>query len=134
MNSFFVIVGHKDTPLFEQEYGQLFKDKQDTRHLNQFIVHASLDNVDELCWGTTQMYLKIVDKFNEWNTSAYVLANGVRFMLLHDQQNQDGIRHFFQDVHELYLKLLLNPFTMTNQPINNPVFDQRVRQLARKWL
>ncbi|KAI8899859.1 Sedlin [Globomyces pollinis-pini] len=134
-NCYFVIVGTKDNPLYEAEFGPLAKDaKNDNRHLHQFIVHSSLDIVDELLWGTQSKYLKIVDKFNEWNVSAYVLPSGIRFMLLHDTMNTDGIKHFFQECHELYIKVLLNPFMDVNGIVSSGLFDQRVKVHARKWL
>jgi trafficking protein particle complex subunit 2 len=105
-NSYLVIVGTKDNPLYEQEFGLLAKErKDDMRHLNQFVVHSALDIVDELVWGTNALYLKVVDRFNDWQVSAYVLPSGIRFMLLHDTTNTDGIRHFLQEVHELYIKV-----------------------------
>ena len=54
-------------------------------------------------------------------------------VLLHDVRNEDGIKNFFQDVHELYVKVLLNPFYTPNTPITSPSFHQRVTTLGRKY-
>ncbi|KAJ3237626.1 Trafficking protein particle complex subunit 2 [Chytriomyces hyalinus] len=78
-------------------------------------------------------YLKVVDRFNEHHVSAYVTPSGAKFMLVHDAVGGD-VRSFFVDVHELYVKVLLNPFSEINGPINSQLFDVKVRGIARKHL
>ncbi|CAN0555914.1 unnamed protein product, partial [Ectocarpus sp. 12 AP-2014] len=79
-------------------------------------------------------YLRLVDKFNEQNVSAFLTAGGAKLMLLHDGRTDDAIRTFFAEVHELYVKLLMNPFYAYDSPVISPAFDQRVKALARKLL
>ena len=80
------------------------------------------------------MLFRSVDKFNDFLISAFVTAGHIKLMLLHDVRNEEGIRSFFQDVHELYVKVLMNPFYQPSSPITSPLFDSRVKTLGRRHL
>lgn len=64
MSYYFAIVGTQDNPLFEYEFGTSKQGgdgqahfAEQARHLNQFVVHSSLDVVEEVQWGNGQMYV-----------------------------------------------------------------------------
>lgn len=104
------------------------------RHVIQMIANASLDVVEEMQVNSSAMYLKSIDKFNEWTVSAFVTAGNMRFILLHEGKNEEGIRAFFVEVWELYVKTAMNPFHRSDRAIRSPVFDARVRASAKKYL
>jgi len=104
------------------------------RHVIQMIANASLDVIEEVVRRDNGMYLKSVDKFNEWTVSAFITPGNMKFVLLHEGKNDDGIRSFFMEVWELYVKTMLNPFHTAHSTIVSAVFDGRVRASARKHL
>ncbi|XP_034950809.1 probable trafficking protein particle complex subunit 2 [Chelonus insularis] len=135
-NYYFVIVGNADNPLFEIEFSGSNKDskKEDHAHLSQFIAHAALDLVDEHKWKTTSMHLKVIDKFNQWFVSAFVTATQIKFLMVHDTKNEDGIKNFFNEIYEMYIKYSMNPFYKLNTPINCVSFEKKAQLYGRKYL
>ncbi|CAG7849463.1 SubName: Full=Related to Sedlin (Trafficking protein particle complex protein 2) {ECO:0000313/EMBL:CCA67270.1} [Serendipita indica DSM 11827] len=104
------------------------------RHVIQMIANASLDVIEEMMVSNSAMYLKSIDKFNEWTVSAFVTPGNMKFVLLHEAKNDEGIRSFFMEVWELYVKTAMNPFHRSDRTIRSTVFDARVRASAKKWL
>ncbi|THH11549.1 hypothetical protein EW145_g602 [Phellinidium pouzarii] len=105
------------------------------RHVIQMIANASLDVIEDVMRRDSAMYLKAVDRFNEWTVSAFVTPGNMKFILLHEGKNDEGIRAFFMDVWELAAEqTLLNPFHSAYTPIKSSVFDTRVRASAKRHL
>jgi len=104
------------------------------RHVIQMIANASLDVIEDVVRRDNGMYLKSVDKFNEWTVSAFVTPGNMKFVLLHEGKNDEGIRAFFAEVWELYVKTMMNPFHTAHRMIASAVFDGRVRSSAKKHL
>ncbi|KAE8907160.1 hypothetical protein PF005_g20913 [Phytophthora fragariae] len=99
--SMFVVVGSKE-PLYKME---MRARREESAHVDEFVLHAALDLVDELMWTTPAMALKVVDRFNDQLVSAFVTASGVKFLLLHETRNDDTVKAFFHEVHDLYVKV-----------------------------
>ncbi|KAL7626218.1 TRAPP subunit [Parahypoxylon ruwenzoriense] len=170
MSYYFAIVGTQDNPLFEHEFGTSKQGgdgqprfSEQARHMNQFIVHSSLDIVEEVQWGTAQMYLKCVDKFFNNYVSCFVTGGNVKFLLLHQPpgpassssasssasaarsstsiganptspQTEEAVKNFMLEVYESWVKTIMSPFYRVNMEVRSPVFRQRVAAAGRKYL
>jgi hypothetical protein len=84
MSYYFAIIGTKDNPLFEYEFGTsksggdgVARFPEAARQLTQFIVHSSLDMVEEIQWAGGQMYLKVVDRLYNNYVSCFLTGGSV---------------------------------------------------------
>lgn len=91
MSYVFTIVGTRDNPLFSHTFGTSkhgapghAQFPPDSLTLNQFILHSSLDIVEEVQWTTGAMYLKCVDRFQSNYISCFLTGTGMKFLLLHN--------------------------------------------------
>ncbi|ORY69862.1 Sedlin [Pseudomassariella vexata] len=163
MSYYFAIVGTQDNPLFEHEFGSskqggdgMSRFSEQARHMNQFIVHSSLDIVEEVQWGTGQMYLKCIDKFFNNYVSCFITGGNIKFLLLHQPttpvstassrsstsiaanptspQTEEAIKSFFIEVYENWVKTIMSPFYRVNMEVSSPTFRQRVAAAGRKYL
>lgn len=172
MSYYFVIISPTDSPLFELTFGSSkaggngvahFRNGETSRYMNQFVVHAALDVVEEVQWLTPNMWLKVIDHYAPTNShiSCFITGTNVRFMLLQQPsaiqtsaagarastvnstsipqnptspQTEEAIRQFMTEVYELWCKNLMNPFYRIGDEIQSPVFRARVTAAGRKWL
>uniref|UniRef100_A0A6B2LQC8 Trafficking protein particle complex subunit n=1 Tax=Arcella intermedia TaxID=1963864 RepID=A0A6B2LQC8_9EUKA len=129
------MVGKNDKPIYELEFDTRKGVPASETQLNQFIIHAALDVVDEMMWKNQTMFLKNVDQYkNNQFVSSFVCSGNVKFMLLHPPKNEDAIKAFFTEAHEYYLKILMNPFYSVNTPIESKLFDEKMKALVQKKL
>jgi trafficking protein particle complex subunit 2 len=49
-------------------------------------------------------------------------------------QTEEAIKQFMNEVFEIWVKTLMNPFYRIGMQIKSPVFKQRVAAAGRKWL
>jgi len=69
MSYYFAIIGTQDNPIFEYEFGTSKQGgdgharfTEQARHQNQFILHSSLDVVEEVQWNNGQLWVPLLVK------------------------------------------------------------------------
>ncbi|KAG9246798.1 trafficking protein-like protein particle complex subunit 2 [Calycina marina] len=160
MSYYFAIIGTQDNPLFEYEFGTskqggdgVARFPEQARHMNQFIVHGSLDIVEEVQWANGSMYLKCIDRFYNNFVSCWMTGGNVKFLLLHapsqpaattttrtsianptSPQTEEAIKQFFTEVYENWIKAIMSPFYHVNMEARSPIFRQRVVAAGKKYL
>ena len=55
--------------------------------------------------------MKNVDRCNDMIVSCMLTATNTKFLLLHENhKSEEQIKAFFNEVYELYVKIVMNPF------------------------
>ncbi|KAJ5591540.1 uncharacterized protein N7459_001909, partial [Penicillium hispanicum] len=94
MSYYFTILSPTDSPIFNIAFGTSkgggdgiarFRFPDTAQYMNQFIIHSSLDMVEEAQWTNGGMYLKHIDTYPPAAAyiSAFLTPSGARFLLLH---------------------------------------------------
>ncbi|KAE8334994.1 hypothetical protein BDV24DRAFT_144715 [Aspergillus arachidicola] len=94
MSYYFTILSPTDAPLFNIAFGTSkgggdgiarFRFPDTAQYMNQFIIHSSLDIVEEAQWMNGNLYLKHIDTYPPASAyiSAFLAPSGARFLLLH---------------------------------------------------
>ena len=62
MSYYFAIIGTRDNPLFTIDFGTskgggdgVARFRDEAKHMNQFIVHAAIDMVEEIQWNNKEL-------------------------------------------------------------------------------
>ena len=95
-----MIVGRQE-PLYQF----MIKETSVDENILYYAINGSLDILDEMIWTNQAMYLKTVDEFQGFRVSGFVTPTNVKLMIAHESRNEDGIRSFFQEVHNLLIKV-----------------------------
>ncbi|KAL8708489.1 MAG: hypothetical protein Q9220_006647 [cf. Caloplaca sp. 1 TL-2023] len=121
MSYYFCIVNTRDQPTFELEFGTskqggdgVPRFSPEARKLNPFIMHASLDYVDDLQCASG---------------GGGGIANNPT-----TPQTEEAVRLFFAEVFENWIKSVMSPFGGPQVGVGSPVFRQRVVAAGRKYL
>ncbi|KAL2832841.1 Sedlin [Aspergillus cavernicola] len=96
MSYYFTILSPTDVPLFNIAFGTSksggdgiarfrFPEAAQNTYMTQFIIHSSLDMLEEAQWMGGNMYLKHIDTYPPASSyiSAFLTPSGTRFLLLH---------------------------------------------------
>ncbi|KAI4214762.1 MAG: hypothetical protein LQ351_002838 [Letrouitia transgressa] len=150
MSYYFCIVNTKDQPVFELEFGTskqggdgVARFTQEARNLNPFIVHSSLDIVDELQWQSNQIStfpgtVPSVGGGGSGRSSSSSTSSATGNTSIANNPTspatEEAIRLFFNEVFEVWLKAVMSPFGGTERAVGSPVFRARVVAAGKKYL
>lgn len=115
------IINHNDSPIYELTHLLL----DDTL---PFFINSSLDLIPY----SNDNYLHKIDSINSLILYCYVTQSNIKLILVLNREI--NCKQFFQEIHDLYIKQLFNPFYSLNDALSSPLFDLGVRICVKKYL
>ncbi|CCH63158.1 hypothetical protein TBLA_0J01630 [Henningerozyma blattae CBS 6284] len=133
-------------------------------HSSLDLVYANKWGKDSEGLDNSRCYLGLLDFFFGLPITAYVTYSGIMFLMLHFNNQilrkldtgiidptsnsktakqlaaiaprvKNGyVEVFYREVHELYIKTLMNPFYHMGDPITSPLFSRKVHRLSKRYL
>ena len=113
-----------------------------------YIVHTSLDVIEERCQSSTSappstvkptaeplrdLYLGMLYSTEQHKVFGYVTNTSIKFIVIVESSNtnirDNEIRQMFRKLHTGYSNMLYNPFYLPNTPIESKKFDAVVQSL-----
>ena len=130
----FMIVSPDDCQVYEMKIKKY--NKKEINYIQELVAYASLDLVDNQEWnsGNTNMNLKKIDNFNDFQIHCFLTQGRMRFLIVHEGLNEDSIKNFFYGAYLIYIKALLNPFVDKNTKIISRNFDKAISELMDRYL
>jgi hypothetical protein len=61
-----------------------------------------------------------------------ITPSNAKLLLLHENENEEKIKNFFNEVYDLFVKAVMNPFYDPKEKLNIEQFDHRVRMSAKR--
>lgn len=129
-----IVPSNSDEPVYLKDLRGDESTDTESSHLFQFVLHASLDMVEEKQWQNPGLYLGTVENFRDNAVTAWISASGVKILLLHRAYPEQTVKNFLKAVHAVWVKTALNPLRDANDTIISPIFDAKIAAAALKWL
>ncbi|KAI5302321.1 hypothetical protein KEM56_000800, partial [Ascosphaera pollenicola] len=109
-----------------------FRFPDSSRYMNQFMIHASLDILEELQWTNGAMYLKNIDSYSPSSCyiSAFLTGSGARFLLLH-QPHSTAVSNSSASSSSTPLTTRASSSSIANNPLS-PQAEEAVRQFMNE--
>eukprot|EP00934_Nitzschia_sp_Nitz4_P003436 Nitzschia sp. Nitz4//scaffold2_size372955//158279//158885//NITZ4_000412-RA/size372955-snap-gene-0.78-mRNA-1//-1//CDS//3329546745//3426//frame0 len=142
------VVGKNHELLYHQTFsGTAGEDLADTDEEEStrltFAMHAALDRLDQLsgpppgkAWrklassqGRSPFFAGLLCPMDEMKLYGYVTSTQVKFILILEDEArpmEDEVQSLFQQIHNLYVAHLMNPFKALETSAMSPGFDQGV--------